>query len=122
MKNVILVSLLMAGFGAFAQAPDCTQAVSRLENYNRRVSDNNYAVASFVREVSIAMDDWYIDYSAFEGQTVVVAKDYFLPLRDAADGIGETVNVAYEQMDTLDTEGREVLDLVETCLGAITAP
>lgn len=122
MKNIILVILLTTGFEVLAQAPDCTQVVTRLETYTRRVSDNNYAVASFVREVSIAMDDWYIDYSAFEGQTVVVAEDYFLPLRDAADGIGETVNVAYEQMDTLDTEGREVLDLVETCLKATTAP
>lgn len=123
MRWLQVLLLFFASHLAQAQAaPDCTQAVSKLENYTLRVFDNNYAVAGFVRDISIAMNDWYIDYSSLEGQTVVVTRDYFSPLREAADEIGKTVNVAYEQLDTLDIEGQEIVDLVRTCLNPPSTP
>jgi hypothetical protein len=94
---------------------------SKLKKFTERVNENNSALSSFVGEISVQMDDWYQDYSQFEDQTVAIAPGYFSPLRDVADDVGATVNLAYDQMAILEGEGNEVLADVTSCLAQLPA-
>ncbi len=118
----LFLSLVALHSASVLAQADCTQIVSRLKDFTTRVNENNYAVANFVGEVSIALDGFYNDYSQMEDSTIAIAPDFFSPLSEAANGIGETVNVAYEQMDILDQEGQGLVGLVEKCLAAPVVP
>lgn len=119
---LMVLALILGSTGSYPvmaqDEADCSQIVAEFEAYSKKVNENNLAVANFVGEVSVAMDDWYAEYSGFEGQTVSIEPGYFTPLQEGADGIAEIVDLAYQQLDTLEQEGLRFKNRLEQCLSA----
>lgn len=133
MKHALL--LLLFGFGAAAvelprlpNAPTtalpidpwgppiaCDQIVERLLQYNMMAREHDASIAGFLTQVADKVSEWHGKLEPLESKPGPIASGTFAPLREGADKISDTINLAYDNSGLLAAELNNIIESLRAC-------
>ncbi len=94
----------------------CANLTDELAKLKGMSNDHNLAVASFMDDVIVAVDQWHQFLAPLEGQSVEISKGQFDPIREGQNAISEAQTMVWDNMSVLEGRFDEVLKVLPRCL------